>query len=181
MKKRVYGMVLISLFSALTAAGAFIKIPLPYFDYITLQTLTVLLSGMILGAEAGAAAVTVYVLIGLCGVPVFAGGGGIDYALRPSFGYLAGFILAAAVIGKLLEKSKRKSYKAHVIAGLLGLAALYLPGIIYRYIILNAYMNTGIPLSAILLTSVTIEIPKDILVCIFASWLAVRIKSALRR
>ena len=107
MKKRVYGMVLISLFSALTAAGAFIKIPLPYFDYITLQTLTVLLSGMILGAEARAAAVTVYVLIGLCGVPVFAGGGGIDYALRPSFS-ISGFILAAAVIKASGEKQTEK-------------------------------------------------------------------------
>ena len=78
-------MVQCALFAALVAIGAFIQIPVPYMDYFTLQFLFVLLAGMLLGSARGALSVSVYVLVGLVGFPVFAAGGGIQYIFRPSF------------------------------------------------------------------------------------------------
>ena len=95
------------MFTALVAAGAFIQVPVPGMDYFTLQFLFVLLAGMILGYKLGAISVAVYVLLGLCGLPIFAAGGGIAYIFRPSFGYLVGFILAAFATGLIVDKTLR--------------------------------------------------------------------------
>ncbi len=89
---------LVPLFAALTAAGAFIQVQTPLVP-VTLQTLLVYSSGLFLGPAGGALSQLLYVTLGLIGLPVFAGGGGIIYVLSPSFGYLVGFIPAAAVSG----------------------------------------------------------------------------------
>ena len=70
------------MFTELVAAGAFIQVPIPGMDYFTLQFLFVLLAGMILGHKMGIVSVGVYVLLGLCGLPIFAAGGGIAYIFR---------------------------------------------------------------------------------------------------
>ena len=63
-------LVLFSLFTALTAIGAFIRVPVPLCPF-TLQLLFTTLAGLILGSKKGAASVAVYVALGLTGVPVF--------------------------------------------------------------------------------------------------------------
>jgi biotin transport system substrate-specific component len=96
-------MVLSSLFAGLTAVGALIVLPFPVVP-MTLQTFFVLLSGILLGAKGGALAQALYVLMGLLGLPVFAGGtGGIQTIFSPSFGFLLGFIAAAWVEGRVVE------------------------------------------------------------------------------
>ena len=72
---KVKELVLFSLFTALTAIGAFIRVPVPLCPF-TLQLLFTTLSGLILGSRKGAASVAVYVALGLSGVPVFTQGGG---------------------------------------------------------------------------------------------------------
>ena len=84
-------MILTGLFAALTAVGAFIKVPVPVCPF-TLQFLFTTLAGVLLGGKLGACAVGIYVMLGLAGLPIFAGGGGISYVLQPTFGYLIGFI-----------------------------------------------------------------------------------------
>ena len=101
-------MALCSLFTALIAIGAFLQIPLPNFDYFTLQFFFVLMAGMLLGARLGALSAALYVLIGLLGIPVFAAGGGISYVLRPSFGFLLGFIVTAFCSGWIMQQGQRK-------------------------------------------------------------------------
>ena len=71
---KVKELVLFSLFTALTAIGAFIRVPVPLCPF-TLQLLFTTLSGLILGSRKGAASVAVYVALGLSGVPVFTQGG----------------------------------------------------------------------------------------------------------
>ena len=61
---------------ALIILGTFIKIPLPMIS-ITLQLEFVLLSAMLLGAWRSSLSVAAYIILGLCGVPVFTYGGGI--------------------------------------------------------------------------------------------------------
>ena len=71
-------LVLTALFAALTAIGAFFKIPFA-LAAISLQFLFTAIAGILLGAGYGALSQAVYVLIGLVGVPIFALGGGFSY------------------------------------------------------------------------------------------------------
>ena len=66
-------MIYASLFGAVTAAGAYIMIPLPPVP-ITLQTAFLSLAAALLGGRLGALSQVVYILIGIIGLPVFAGG-----------------------------------------------------------------------------------------------------------
>ena len=70
--------IMTALFTALIAAGAFIRIPVPVCPF-TLQFLFTTLAGVLLGSRKGAAAVGVYVILGLAGLPIFTSGGGIGY------------------------------------------------------------------------------------------------------
>ena len=96
-------LVLTALFAALTAIGAFFKIPFA-LAAISLQFLFTAMAGILLGAGYGALSQGVYVLIGLVGVPIFALGGGFSYVLQPTFGYLLGFLAACWVMGVLAKK-----------------------------------------------------------------------------
>ena len=109
MKLKVRDMILVALFTALTAIGAFIKIPIGVVP-INLQFLFTALAGIMLGSRLGCISQLVYVVLGLIGIPVFTAGGGIGYVFKPTFGYLLGYIIGAYVIGKIAEESKRPSY-----------------------------------------------------------------------
>ena len=92
---------LCGLFTALVAIGAFLQIPVPYFDYFTLQFFFVVLAGMLLGRSYGALSVGGYVLLGLAGVPIFAAGGGIGYVISNCFSRYA-YGQAIVAIGVVL-------------------------------------------------------------------------------
>jgi len=99
-------MVYAAMFGALTAIGSLIVIPLQPLP-ITLQTLFTGLAGILLGGYTGALSQVVYVLLGVIGLPVFAGGkAGLGTLMGPSGGYLIGFIVGAYVIGKIVEVRK---------------------------------------------------------------------------
>jgi biotin transport system substrate-specific component len=155
---------------------------MPYFDYVTLQTLFVLLAGMLLGDRYGALSQIVYVLLGLLGVPIFAGGGGIGYLLKPTFGYLVGFCLAAWLTGRLLAKRPAAARKTghYYLAGLAGLGVLYGLGILYRWLITNFVLAIHLPFWTLVLSCLSLEIPKDILVCALAAGLARRLRHAIK-
>ena len=113
-------LILVAMFAALTAVGAFIKVPIPYIPF-TLQYLFCALAELILGSRLGALSQIVYVAIGLSGVPVFTEGGGLGYIFKPTFGYLIGFIVAAYVIGKIRENVKDFTFLRTIFTLLLGL------------------------------------------------------------
>ncbi|MEG1497666.1 MAG: biotin transporter BioY [Clostridiales bacterium] len=159
----------VALFTALIAVGAFIKIPVPYLDYFTLQFFFVILSGMLLGSKLGALSVGIYVIMGLIGIPIFAAGGGLGYVLRPSFGFLLGFIVAAFVCGKICEIFKHKKYYHYLIAALGGFIATYSLGLLYKYFILNVYLNQIVPWFIVVISAFPLDIPGDLLLCILAA------------
>lgn len=73
---------------------------------ITGQTLGVIVVGAALGAWRGAAALTTYMLLGLAGLPIFAGFTGTVAALgKPSFGFIVGFIASAFVAGWFAQRA----------------------------------------------------------------------------
>jgi len=94
---------LIAVFAALVAACTLIPaIPIGVGVPITLQTLGVMLAGLVLGPLRGFLAVLLYVVVGLAGLPVFAqGGAGLGNLVKPSAGYLLAFPLGALVTGAI--------------------------------------------------------------------------------
>ncbi|MCQ2507666.1 MAG: biotin transporter BioY, partial [Dorea sp.] len=120
-------------FAALIAVGAFLKVTIPvepYAMHFTMQWFFVLLAGYFLGGKLAGISVSVYLLIGLAGVPVFASGGGIGYLIRPTFGFLLGFALAAFLIGYLTEWFHLSKVWQLTISGTAGLLVYYGMGMI---------------------------------------------------
>ena len=117
-----------ALLAALTAVGAFIRIPIG-ISVITLQFLFTAMAGVLLGPGGGALSQGVYVALGLVGLPIFTAGGGFGYVLQPSFGFLLGLIPAAAVIGALSRRSSSPVRLALACGA--GLAVLYAVGVPY--------------------------------------------------
>lgn len=122
---------LVAGFSLLTALCAQIVIPLPFTPVpITAQTFAVLLTGAALGARRGAAAIVLYVLEGLAGLPVFAGGAaGLARLQGPTGGYLLGFIAAAYLTGTLAERGWDRTVRWAAAAMGAGNVVLYLFGL----------------------------------------------------
>ena len=171
---------LCSLFAALIAIGAFLQIPLPNFDYFTLQFFFVLMAGMLLGARLGAMSAALYVITGLLGIPVLAAGGGFSYVLRPSFGFLLGFIVTAYCSGWIMEHGQR-TWRTCFLAALAGLLATYGIGLVYKYMLLNYYTGTGISFYLLLLSCFPLDLPGDILFSILAAYAALRFPVAVLR
>ncbi|MBQ6018529.1 MAG: biotin transporter BioY [Clostridiales bacterium] len=99
----IYDLVLISVSAALITVFSWISIPAGPVPF-TLQTMAILAVMLTCGGRRGTLAILVYLLMGACGVPVFAGfKGGIAAFAGPTGGFLIGFILAALVY-RMLEK-----------------------------------------------------------------------------
>lgn len=123
--------------SLLVAAAAQISIPVKPVPF-TLQTLAVLAVGAAYGARLGAATLGLYALEGAVGLPFFAQGksGLFDANLAylfpaSSMGYVVGFIIAAFVVGRLVESGWGHSFGKTIFATLIGAVVLYVPGLIW--------------------------------------------------
>ncbi len=150
-----------ALFAALTAAGAFIRIPLGYSS-ITLQFFFTAMAGCLLGPVWGPVSQAVYVALGLIGLPIFTQGGGLTYLLQPTCGFLIGLIPAAWVIGLLTVHRPPHPIRT-ALACLAGLAVLYAVGLPYMAVILNQYMGKAVGFSAILWAGMLPFLPGDML------------------
>lgn len=167
-RTRTKDMVLFSLFTALIAVGAFIRVPVPVCPF-TLQLLFTTLAGLVLGSRKGAASVAVYVALGLAGVPVFTEGGGPSYIFQPTFGYLIGFIVGAFLTGWIREKVGTLTLPRILLANFAGLLVVYLFGMVYVYIISNFYLGTPIGIWPLILYCFLLAVPGDICLCILAA------------
>lgn len=127
-------------FALLTAAAAQIAIPLPFTPVpITGQTFAVLLAGAALGSWAGAGSQLIYLFMGAVGLPFFAdGAGGWSVVQGATGGYLIGFIVAAWVIGFLAERKQDRNVWSAVPAFLAGNAVIYLFGVPWLLITVDA-------------------------------------------
>ena len=173
-------LVLMALFAALTAVGAFIRIPVPVVPF-TLQLLFTMMAGILLGPKLGACSVLTYVFVGLVGLPVFTGGGGPSYVFQPTFGYLLGFAAGAYVTGKIANAVPNPSVKRLLAANFAGLVFVYGMGMIYYWFIMTYYVGTGIGLWTLFLYCFLLAIPGDILLCVIAAFLGHRLVPILRK
>ena len=125
---------LVLVFGASIATGlaAQVAVPLPWTPVpLTGQTFAVLLSGAVLGARRGFIAQVLYLLEGLAGLPVFAGGGaGVFTLMGPTAGYLLAFPFAAAVTGALAQRGWDRNFFRMLAAMLLGSAVIFAGGLV---------------------------------------------------
>lgn len=183
-KSRAIDLTLCGFFAALIAVGAFIRIEIPvepYAMHFTMQWFFVLMAGLLLGKKRAAMSVVVYLIIGLAGVPVFASGGGPAYLLRPSFGFLLGFALAAYLMGMMMDKRKNASFLWMLLISLVGLIAYYAVGVIYFYFISNYVINMPIGWKLVLINCCLLTIFEDALLCVLAVVLCNRLRPVFQR
>ncbi|WP_454052946.1 biotin transporter BioY [Clostridium sp. Marseille-Q7071] len=183
MKIKTKDFILVSLFAALTAIGAFISIPLGAVP-ITLQLLFTLLSGILLGGNLGALSQIVYVVLGLVGLPIFAGGkSGVGIIFSPTFGFLIGYIICAFVVGtfckKLITKKKISLFNI-LLTCILGVILVYLFGVPYMYIILTKINKVSMTFIGALKAGCLIFLPGDCLKILLSSLLAVKLIPAIK-
>lgn len=154
-------LILCALFAALTAAGVFLRIPIPgTLLMFTLQTFFVFLTGLMLKPKYALIAQLVYIAIGLIGLPVFSKGGGLAYVFEPSFGFIPGFALCAFLLSVFKQKIFGFEEKRNVafvlkacVYSLIPITAMYVLGIAYMYAILNLYMGTPVSLGYIIVSA----------------------------
>jgi biotin transport system substrate-specific component len=169
-----------AVFVALTVAGAFLRIPL-WPVPLTLQTFFVLLSGLVLGSRLGALSQAVYILLGLVGLPVFTNGGGLGYLIQPTFGYLMGFVPAAAVTGLIAGPSgDRLSVRRACLASVAGVLAVYLVGVPYLYISLRYVAGKALELGAVTKTGFLVFLPGDAIKVAVLTVAAPRVRRLLK-
>ncbi|WP_104092005.1 biotin transporter BioY [Arthrobacter sp. GMC3] len=166
---------LIAVFAALLAAS--IAVPGvnvgPLGVAITLQTLVVSLCGLVLGFGRGTAAVCLYILLGLVGLPIFSGfRAGPAVLASPSAGYIIGFIFGVAVVGLLARWALRRRFKAAALFGaaLTGMVVIHAFGI-------AGFILKGMSLGAAI-TADVIYLPGDILKNVIAVAIALSLHRA---
>ena len=133
--------------AAITGIAAQVSIPLPFTPVpISLQTFTVLLSGAALGPLRGGAAMLLYLLAGMAGVPWFSEQrSGFDF---PSFGYIIGFVLAGVVVGALARRGADRTVPGTVAIMLLGNLLIYALGVPWLMASLAVDLGKGLELGA---------------------------------
>jgi biotin transport system substrate-specific component len=120
--------------ATLLTVSAKIKVPM-WPVPMTMQPLVVLGLGLVLGSRLAVASVLFYLAEGAAGLPVFTDtpekGIGLGYMMGPTGGYLAGFLLAAALTGWLADRGWDRQAGTAFPAALGGLALIYIPGILW--------------------------------------------------
>lgn len=106
-------------------------VPVP----VTLQMLVIMTIGAAYGPYLAASTVGAYLLLGVQGLPVFAGtpekGIGLAYMMGPTGGYLIGFLIAAYVVGLLARAGWDRSWLSMAAAMAVGILCVYVPGVIW--------------------------------------------------
>lgn len=114
----------------LVALLAQVSIPTPFVP-ITGQTLAVLIVGFALGFKKAGSAMTLYLVEGIMGLPVFAmGKAGLPVLFGPTGGYLIGFVLMAMILGFASDKGILKSPIKSVIVAFFATVVLYAVGLL---------------------------------------------------
>ena len=139
---------LILIGTALIALCARVSIAIPGNPVpLTGQTFGVLLSAGALGFRRGLAATVLYVLLGVVGLPIFAESKhGMTILLGATGGYLVGFVLASAIVGRLAELGWDRTILGGLGAMLIGSVAIYLVAVPWlAYVTFEGDLARAIP------------------------------------
>lgn len=187
-------LVLAGLMAGLTAVLSYVRIPLPFTPVpITGQTLGVMLSGLLLGPRWGLAAQLAYLLLGLAGAPVFAGGAaGPATLFGATGGFLLSYPLAAGLTGLLARPATARGDRPASVPGTAALPAgvpsftraflaAVVGGILLVYAVGAPWLAvvTGTAWPKVWVAAVFPFIPGDLVKALVAAWLSRRVRRAL--
>lgn len=177
MKLNLRTMLFAAMFTALTAIGAFIRIPIPPYPVpMTLQTAFIFLAGLLLPVRAAFLSQVAYVLLGLIGIPIFTSGGGFSYVLNPTFGYLLAFLFCAPLTRYVAEKTLFKGKRLRfALGGTAVILAVQICGVAYMAFISYVYLASPLPFSRALYF-VLIFLPLDMFKLFLASLLSIQLR-----
>ncbi len=128
----------IALFAAIICAGCFMIIPLGVVP-IVLQNALCILTAVLIGGIRGGAPTALFLIAGLVGLPVYAGGtSGIAKWMGPTGGFLLGYLLGAVIAGLIAgvpsiaeKKTDTKTVIRIAIAVIAGIVVIYIPGVMW--------------------------------------------------
>lgn len=153
----------VSLLLALLIVSAQFAVPIGPIP-ISLQTLIVLIIGLILPTKQAVLTTVLYLIVGLIGLPIFTQAmGGPHSVLLPSFGFILSFIPAVWVISKVRQMKSRDRMSNYLLAAFLGHLIIYTVGLSYMTFILNFYLGSGMSFGRIIAIGMLPFIPGDIL------------------
>lgn len=161
-----------SLMAALTLISGYISLPLGPVPF-TLQTLFVLLTGLILQKRAAFLAQGLHLFL----ILIFKG---FQSFLSPSFGFVLGFIVGAYFMARFLE-NRPFTIKSVIVAILMGSSIFYLLGLPYMTFILNGYLDLNMANSLILKTGFLLFLPGDVIKAVFAFIISARLRPVVKR
>lgn len=177
-RHRLQTMAQCAIFAAILCILSPISVPIGPIP-ISLGAFAVMLTGIVLGWKKGAVSVLVYLLLGLCGLPVFAGWvSGMTALPGPTGGYLWSFLPMAAIIGCLSARPARNQLLAvlfSILACIPGIAVCYFLGTL-QYVLL-----TGSSWQAALPVCVVPFIPFDCLKAVCAAAVGVPVRELLHK
>lgn len=137
---------------------------------VTLQVPALLLTALVGGHRTALLAAVAYLSMGLFQLPVFHEGGGLGYLLDPGFGYLAGFLPAAWLSGKLARQGGMEDPLALTGAAVLGLLVMQLCGL--ANLLLGGLMGRWGSSTGALLLGYSLAIVPQLLLCCAVGLLA---------
>ncbi len=140
--------VLVVAVAAFTGAAAQVALPLPFTPVpLSLQTFAVVLSAAALGPWRAGAAMGLYLVAGIAGVPWFSEQrAGFAF---PSFGYIIGFVLAALIVGTLARRGADRRVGSAVLIMVIGNLAIYAIGVPYLAVAIGVSLPEAIALGAL--------------------------------
>jgi len=163
----VFPYVICALFAALTAVCSQIMVPLPFTPVpINLGLLAVWICGGLLGPKRGAIAISVYILLGAVGVPVFAGfNAGLGALAGPTGGYIIGYLPSVILFGLLVGRAEKAEQGRKTLKTFLLIIAMGLPAMAVCYAFGTAWfmITTGMGLVESLVMCVIPFVPGDAL------------------
>ena len=175
-RQNILDMVLIAMFAVIIAVCSWLSIPgeVP----VTLQTFGVFCAVGLLGGKRGTLSVVIYILLGLVGVPVFAGwSGGFSVIVGYTGGFIYGFIVMALLcgLGAKFCSDKISGKVIAIVLGIAGLACDHLLGAIQYAIVANISIG-----KSILLVSVPYLV-KDVISVVAAYLISIELVSRLAK
>lgn len=154
--------------SVAVALAAQCRLPVPGTDVpMTLQPLAVLLVGYLLEPIPAAAAVAMYLFVGICGLPVFASSGGY---LGPTSGYLVGFVIGAGLVSVVRSGGNQGTLR-RLLAGVLGMTVIFGAGSLWRLALALWFTDYDVPWRLALTGGVVPFVPKAIIEVLLATGL----------